>query len=47
MHGYDLSAELEPSVPAEISFAATLTGRFVYELEDSKIDIGAIEVQPK
>jgi FtsP/CotA-like multicopper oxidase with cupredoxin domain len=47
LHGYDRSVEMEANVPAELAFTANLTGRFIYELEGSKTDIGAIEVQPK
>lgn len=47
IHGYDKSVDLEKSVQAQLSFTANLTGRFVYELEQSKTEIGALEVQPK
>lgn len=46
LHGYDRSVELEPGVPAELAFTATLTGRFPFELERSKTDLGALEVRP-
>lgn len=47
LHGYDKSIDLEKGKEATLTFVASLTGRFVYELEDSKAEIGAIEVQPK
>ncbi len=47
LHGYDKSVDLEKDKPAELSFTANLTGRFPYELEKSKTDIGALEVSPK
>jgi plastocyanin len=47
LHGYDKSIDLEPNKQATLSFTANLSGRFVYELEDSQTDIGAMEVSPK
>ncbi len=47
LHGYDKSVDLEASKEAQLNFTANLTGRFPYELEKSKTDIGALEVQPK
>lgn len=47
LHGYDKSVDLEENKQAELKFTANLTGRFVYELEQSKTDIGVLEVQPK
>ncbi len=47
LHGYDKSVDLEANKKANITFTANLTGRFEYELEQSKIEIGALEVQPK
>lgn len=47
LHGYDKSVDLEKDIPAELTFTANLTGRFVFELEQSKTDLGAVEVQPK
>jgi hypothetical protein len=31
MHGYDLTAQLEPGMPATFSFAAKIAGRFPVE----------------
>src|SRR4051812_3016189 len=47
LHGYDKSVELEKDKPATLSFTADISGRFVYELENSKVDIGVLEVLPK
>lgn len=47
LHGYDKSVDLEKDKSAKLSFTANLTGRFPYELEKSKTDIGALEVSPK
>lgn len=47
LHGYDKSVELTKDTPAELVFTANISGRFVYELEKSKTDIGALEVSPK
>ncbi len=47
LHGYDKSVELEPGKQADLTLTANITGRFTFELENSKTDIGALEVQPK
>ena len=47
LHGYDKFADLEKAVPAELKFTAGLTGRFVFELENSSTDLGVIEVSPR
>ncbi len=47
LHGYDKSVELVKDKTVELSFNANLTGRFVYELEHSKTDIGVLEVSPR
>ncbi len=47
LHGYDISVDLEKDTPAELSFTASISGRFVFELEKSKTDLGAVEVAPK
>lgn len=46
IHGYDESVELEPDKKVTLRFTANLTGRFPFELEGSKTDLGVIEVQP-
>lgn len=47
VHAYDNSVELEPGKQATLAFTAKLSGRFPFELENSKTEIGALEVQPK
>ena len=47
VHAYDNSVELEPGKQATLTFTASLSGRFPFELENSKTEIGALEVQPK
>ncbi len=47
LHGYDKSVDLQKDTPTELKFNANLTGRFPYELEKSKTEIGALEVLPK
>lgn len=47
LHGYDQSVEVVANQPASLTFTASITGRFEYELEESGTAIGALEVQPK
>lgn len=47
LHGYDKRLNLKKGVSLPLMFQANLTGRFIYELEDKKIDLGALEVLPK
>lgn len=47
LHGYDKSVDLTKNQPADLNFTASLTGRFPYELEKSKTEIGTLEVQPR
>lgn len=47
VHGYDKSVELQPNQQATLTFRANISGRFDFELEQSKMDLGALEVQPK
>lgn len=47
VHGYDKSVELMPNQKSQLSFTADKTGRFIFELEKSGTDLGAIEVSPK
>lgn len=46
LHGYDLHAELRPGQAATIVFTATHTGRFTYELHESHLELGTLEVAP-
>jgi len=47
LHGYDKSVDLEKGKQGTLSFVAKITGRFPFELEKSKTELGALEVQPK
>jgi hypothetical protein len=47
LHGYDRAVDVKPDTETELNFVANLTGRFEFELEKSKISLGALEVQPK
>lgn len=47
LHGYDKSVQVEKDTPAVLTFTANLSGRFEYELEESQLSFGALEVQPK
>jgi heme/copper-type cytochrome/quinol oxidase subunit 2 len=47
LHGYDRSIDLVPNQEVQLLFNANLTGRFPFELEQSKTELGALEVQPK
>jgi hypothetical protein len=46
LHGYDKMLELEANQPGELTFTANLSGRFPFELENSKTDLGVLEVTP-
>ncbi len=46
LHGYDVSVDLEPGIPATLRFVANITGRFMFEFEKSKTELGAVEVHP-
>jgi hypothetical protein len=47
LHGYDLHVDLKKGKPGTLSFVASSSGRFPYELEHSSTVIGALEVQPQ
>lgn len=47
LHGYDKAVEFKKDTPADLIFTADTSGRFPYELEDTKTDLGALEVLPK
>lgn len=47
IHGYDKSLDLTKGQPATISFTATMTGRFEFELEHSGTALGVLEVAPR
>ena len=46
VHGYDRSMDLKKGEKGSLSFVADASGRFMFELEESKAEIGAIEVLP-
>ena len=47
LHGYGKSVTLKPNETSALTFNATLTGSFAFELESSKTDLGTVEVAPK
>ncbi len=47
LHGYDLAKDLEAGQPAELSFDATMTGRFEIENEHAQEELGELLVQPR
>ena len=47
LHGYDLEEEIEPGEPTELSFDATITGRFEIENEQTHEELGTFLVQPR
>ena len=47
LHGYDLTEEVEPEEPAELSFEAANTGRFAIEDHNADAEIGALLVVPR
>lgn len=46
LHGYDLTALVEPDSPAVIEFVADIPGVFEIEFEGSGLKLGDIEVSP-
>ena len=46
LHGYDIGRDVAPGRPAQITFRATITGRFEVELEDREFQIADLEVRP-
>ena len=47
LHGYDLESEVEPGEPTELSFTATISGRFEIENEQTRQELGVLLVQPR
>ena len=47
LHGYDLEKEVEANQPAELSFDATMTGRFAIEDHNTEAELGTLLVQPR
>jgi hypothetical protein len=46
VHGFDLFADVAPRRPARFTFRADLTGRFDIELEDRRVPLAELRVQP-
>lgn len=46
LHGYDLSKDVAPGKRARFLFKATLVGRFKVELEQRRLQIAELEVEP-
>jgi hypothetical protein len=47
LHGYNLKLDLSPGKPGTLTFLADKSGRFEYELEKSRTELGVLEVQPR
>ena len=47
LHGYDLSVDMEPGEAVTLQLTASATGRFPIEIEDTEVEIGYLEVQPR
>ena len=47
LHGYNLKLDLKAGEPGVLRFTADKSGRFEYELEHSRTELGALEVQPQ
>jgi heme/copper-type cytochrome/quinol oxidase subunit 2 len=47
LHGYDLAKDLEANEPQELTFDATITGRFEIENEETQEQLGELLVQPR
>ncbi len=47
LHGYDLTASLEPGEITTMTFIATNSGRFEIELHNSHAKLAVLEVQPR
>lgn len=47
LRGYDTRLELAPGETSVLKFMADIAGRFGLELENSKIDLGTLEVEPR
>jgi plastocyanin len=47
LHGYDLEEVVGAEEPGELSFEATMTGRFPIEDHDTEVELGTLLVQPR
>jgi hypothetical protein len=46
LHGYDIMRDVAPGAPARLPFRASTPGRFEVELEDRKLQIAEVTVEP-
>ena len=46
LHGYDQHIDVEKDVPGSLTFTANIAGSFPFELENSKTDLGTLQVLP-
>ena len=47
LHGYDKTVDLTKNEPSTLTFIANISGKFPFELEHSKTELGAVSVLPK
>jgi len=47
LHGYDLRLHLRAGEPGALAFQAVHSGHFDYELHHARLELGALEVQPR
>ncbi|MBI4197536.1 MAG: hypothetical protein HY533_00310 [Chloroflexi bacterium] len=47
LHGYDLVKEMAPGETVAISFTANVTGRFLIQIEETEVELGYLEVNPR
>ncbi len=47
LHGYDKAVDLTKDATGTLTFIASITGRFPFELEHSKTELGAVSVLPR
>lgn len=47
IHGVDMHIVLSAGITRQVEFDATQTGRFVLEVHDTEMQLGAIEVYPR
>lgn len=46
LHGYNKHVDFATNTPATITLVADQTGRFPFEMEGSKTDLGELDVEP-
>lgn len=47
LHGYNIMTDLKAGQPGTITFQASASGRFPFELEETKQELGAVSVMPQ